>query len=77
MYPELRTNFRFLHVLVGRIDSAGGLGVFVRDPGSHDDRAVSMIRGLFDGQVQALSTDVGTLQVRTRGLDVRPDWTSW
>ena len=38
-FGDLRTVSRFVHTLVGRIDSVGGLGVFLLDPASHDERA--------------------------------------
>ncbi len=78
MYSEVRTVFRFLHTVVGRIGSAGGLGVFVLDPGSHEDRSVNMIGQLFDVRIEARTTDDGTRQLRSRGLSEGPTgWTDY
>jgi len=52
MYSDLETVFRFLHVFTGRIRSVGGLGLFVIDPGMHDQKDLSTLRQLFDGTVR-------------------------
>ncbi|ELZ98990.1 hypothetical protein C440_01500 [Haloferax mucosum ATCC BAA-1512] len=49
MYADLQTVFRFLHVFTGRIQSVGGLGLFVIDAEAHDDRTMNTIKQLFDG----------------------------
>ncbi|AFK19209.1 recombinase RecA [Haloferax mediterranei ATCC 33500] len=49
MYADLQTVFRFLHVFTGRIQSVGGLGLFVIDADAHDDRTMNTIKQLFDG----------------------------
>jgi KaiC/GvpD/RAD55 family RecA-like ATPase len=51
MYVELRTLFRFAQTLAARIESAGGLGVFVIDPESHDTRTVSTLSQVVDGRI--------------------------
>ena len=52
MYAELETVFRFLHVLTGRVDSIGGVGVFTIDPTTHDESTVNTLKQLFDGMIE-------------------------
>lgn len=51
-YADLRTGFRFLHLLTGRVRSAGGTAHYHLDPTAHDRRTVDTLRGLFDGVVE-------------------------
>ncbi|WP_331232523.1 RAD55 family ATPase [Natronorarus salvus] len=51
MYAELGTVFRFVHVLTGRLQSAGALGLCVIDSTTHDDRTMNTLKQLFDGVV--------------------------
>lgn len=52
MYAELETVFRFLHVLTGRVDSIGGIGVFAIDPTTHEESTVNTLKQLFDGMIE-------------------------
>jgi hypothetical protein len=47
-FAELKRVFRFVHVLLGRIDSANAVGYFHLDPAAHDDQTLATLRGLFD-----------------------------
>lgn len=47
-YADLQRAFRFLHVLVDRIERVGATGVFHMDPAAHDDRELATLRTLFD-----------------------------
>ncbi len=51
MYAELQTVFRFVHVLTGRLQSAGALGLCAIDSTAHDDRTMNTLKQLFDGVV--------------------------
>ncbi len=51
MYAELGTVFRFVHVLTGRLQSAGALGLCVIDSTTHDDRTMNTLKQLFDGVI--------------------------
>lgn len=57
MYAELETVFRFLHVLSGRVDSIGALGLFALDPTTHDDSTVNTLKQLFDGLIEVKLND--------------------
>ncbi len=52
VYSELQTVFRFLHVFTGRVQNAGGLGLYLMDPSAHDDQTLNTIKGLFDGVIE-------------------------
>lgn len=52
MYAELETVFRFLHVLSGRVDSIGALGLFALDPTTHEESTVNTLKQLFDGLIE-------------------------
>ena len=73
MYSDLETVFRFLHVFTGRVRSIEGFGLFVIDPGMHDDKDYSTLRQLFDATVE-FDQDDGN-RVRVSGLTEEPtDW---
>ncbi|MFP4187871.1 MAG: RAD55 family ATPase [Halobacteriales archaeon] len=71
MYSNLETVFRFLHVFTGRVRSVEGLGIFLIDPGMHDEKEFSTLQQLFNATVEF---DDG--RVRVDGLTDEPtDWT--
>jgi hypothetical protein len=45
---ELKRVFRFLHVLVNRVESTGATAHYHLDPSAHDDRTVATLTSLFD-----------------------------
>lgn len=47
-FADLKRSFRFIHVLTGRVSSAGAVGYFHLDPGAHDEQTLATVRGLFD-----------------------------
>jgi len=50
LYADVRPVFRFLHVLTNRVSATDGLGVFLLDAGTHDDRVAGAITTLFDAR---------------------------
>jgi len=73
-FGDLRTVSRFVHTLVGRIDSVDGLGVFLIDPQSHDDRAIRTLSQFCDGRIDVRETD-GVPELKASGLPNQP--TGW
>lgn len=63
-YADLRSVYRFVHVLTGRIREAGGVGHYHLDPTAHDEQTVNTLLGLFDAVVEP--DERGTWQVRRR-----------
>jgi KaiC/GvpD/RAD55 family RecA-like ATPase len=67
LYTEFDRMARFLHVFSGRIDRAGGLGIFVINPGTIEDSQFDQLKTLFDGLVELREED-DRREVRVRGI---------
>jgi len=67
LYTEFDRLARFLHVLSGRIDRAGGIGLFVINPGTIDAAQFDQLKTLFDGLVELRERDERR-EIRIRGL---------
>ncbi|MEF8815127.1 MAG: ATPase domain-containing protein [Halovenus sp.] len=52
VYSDLQTVFRFMHVLTGRIEDAGAVGVHIVDSTAHDAETRNTLKQLFDGIVE-------------------------
>lgn len=72
MYAEFRTVSRFVHTVCGRISATDGLGVFLIDPSTQDERVVSTITQLCDGRVDVRGREDGGGELRVRGLEDQP-----
>ena len=68
MYTEFRRLFRFLHVITGRIESSGFVGVFAVDTSALDGRESNMLLQLFDSVVETRDSEGGA-EFRVRGSD--------
>lgn len=78
MFVDLRKLFRFLQTLSGRIESAGGLGVFAIDPTTHDTKTINTLSQVTDGRIQVRESEDGASELRVRGLPRQPnDWQSF
>jgi len=51
-YADLRSVYRFLHVLTGRVRVIDGVAHYHLDPAAHDERTVNVLLGLFDAAVE-------------------------
>ncbi len=70
---DVRSVFRFLHTVTGRVRSADGLCVCAIDPAGHDDRTVSSVAQAFDGRIELRADeDDEEPAVRIEGLDGQP-----
>jgi hypothetical protein len=47
-YVDLKRTFRFLHVMVNRVKSAGAIGHYHMDPDAHDEQTVTTLASVFD-----------------------------
>lgn len=75
MYTEFQTVSRFVHTVAGRIAATDGLGVFLIDPATQDERVVNTITQLCDGRVDVRERGDGTREMRVRGLADQPrEW---
>jgi hypothetical protein len=74
MYVDLRTLFQFVQTLTGRIDSAGGLGVFTIDPTTHETKTVNTLHQAADGLIEVRETEgEADGELRIRGLPDQPE----
>lgn len=77
MFADLRRVYQFVHVLTGRIETAGFRGVFTLDSTKADADTLGMLKQLFDVFVETRETDEG-LELRVRGEDIGPrEWTPY
>ncbi len=74
MYSPLQVIFRFIHLLNGRIQAAGGLSIGVVDEGMHDEKAMASLRQLYRATLELREAD-SYCCVRAVGLTPRP--TPW
>lgn len=74
MYSNLQTVFRFLHVFVGRIKSAGALGIYMIEEGMHDEQTIVTLKQLVDGAIEIKSQE-DAFFMRCVGVTPRP--TKW
>ena len=78
LYAEdVRSVFRFVHTVAGRVRSADGLCVCALDPDTQDERTVSSVTHVFDGKIELRRGEDGA-QIRVRGLPNQPEgWLSY
>jgi KaiC/GvpD/RAD55 family RecA-like ATPase len=74
MYSSLQVIFRFLHLLNGRLQAAGGLSIGVVDEGMHDEKTMASLRQLYRAVLELKEAD-NACRVRAVGLGSRP--TPW
>ena len=74
MYSSLPVIFRFVHLLNGRIQTAGGLSVGVADEGMHDQKTMASLRQLYRAALE-IKEGENACYVRAAGLTPRP--TPW
>jgi hypothetical protein len=61
---DLERVFRFLHIQIGRLSSAGANAHFHLDPRAHDDQTVDTIRPLFDTVLDVDDDGTWTISVQ-------------
>jgi hypothetical protein len=66
-FSDLRTVSRFVHTLAGRIGNTGGVGLFLIDPGMHDERTIRTVGQFCDGRIEVREGADGP-ELRTRGI---------
>ena len=76
LYSDVETVFRFLHVLRGRIDEVGAIGLFTIDPTTHKEETVNTVKQVFDGAIEIRDAEAGR-EMRIVGLPNTPEgWIS-
>lgn len=58
-YADDRPAYRFLHAFSNRVESVGGVGLYVVNPDAHDPRDLARVKDRFDGAVRVETTEDG------------------
>lgn len=77
---DFRNVYRFINSVSGRIETAGGLGVFALDPQTQEERTIGSLQQAFDGRIEIRATEGESdrHELRTRGLQNQPtEWTEF
>ncbi|MEF8800097.1 MAG: recombinase RecA [Halolamina sp.] len=73
-FGDLKTVSRFVHTLIGRIDSVDGIGMLLIDPAIHDEQTIRTLSQFCAGRVEVREGDEGP-ELRVRGLPDQPrEW---
>lgn len=75
-FGDVQRTSRFVHTLAGRNASIGGLGAFLLDPETQDERTVRTIAHFCDGRIQVRDGDDGP-ELRVRGVPGPREWTGF
>ena len=51
-YTDMKTIFRFVHVLVEKLQRVDAIAHFHMDPAAHDERELNMLKSVFDAVVE-------------------------
>jgi hypothetical protein len=71
---DVKTVFRFTHILTGRLSGFDGLGIVTLDDG-HDQQTMNTLRQLFDGVVETRH-GVDSRECRVVGVaETATEWT--
>jgi len=65
-YNSLETVFRFIHVCIGRVEAAGGVGLYTVDTTAHDTQSLTTLRQLFDGHITVPEAATDAVDVTMR-----------
>jgi KaiC/GvpD/RAD55 family RecA-like ATPase len=78
-FGDVRRTSRFVHTLAGRNASIGGLGVFLLDPETQDERTVRTIAHFCDGRIQVRRAEEGEAgaELRVQGIPGPREWTAF
>lgn len=76
-FGDVQRTSRFVHTLAGRNASIGGLGVFLLDPETQDERVVRTIAHFCDGRIQVREAEDGEggSELRVQGVPGPREWT--
>lgn len=76
MYSDVKTIFRFLHTFSGRIKSVNGIGMYVLEAGSHEEKTIKTLKQLMDSSLETKDED-GSNKIRLQGRSLNFDWKSY
>ncbi|MFC7214442.1 helix-turn-helix transcriptional regulator [Saliphagus sp. GCM10025334] len=58
-YIDFDTAFRYLHILIHRVQAAGAIGYYQMDPTIHDEETINTLSVLFDVVAEVSQTETG------------------
>lgn len=74
MYRKLDVLYQFLHVIASKVKKSDGIGFYLINSGSFDEKTISMIEQLMDGVIE-VKTEGNSSLLRMRGIEgVAPGW---
>jgi len=74
MYRKLDILYQFLHVIATKVKKSDGIGFYLINSGSFDEKTISMIEQLMDGVFEVRMEGADSL-LRMRGIDgIAPEW---
>ncbi len=78
MYSRLEVAYRFLHVITNRVKKLEGIGVYILNNESFDDKTLSTIKQLMNMIIEVKSVDVGmSMQWYFRIVGINGTTTQW
>ncbi|PTD94839.1 recombinase RecA [archaeon SCG-AAA382B04] len=76
MYSNVKTIFRFLHTFSGRMKSIDGVGLYVLEEGSHEEKTIKTLKQLMDASLRTEDTENGK-QIKYDGKQFKFDWKNY
>ncbi len=76
MYSDVKTIFRFLHTFSGRIKSIDGVGLYVLEAGSHEDKTIKTLKQLMDASLETKENN-GNRKIRLQSREANFDWENY
>ncbi|UTF53981.1 helix-turn-helix transcriptional regulator [Natronosalvus rutilus] len=72
-YIDFDTAFRYLHILIHRVQAAGAIGYYQMDPTIHDEETINTLSVLFDVVAEVSQTETGEDEWTLVGSKSRAD----
>ena len=74
MYRKLEVLYQFLHVLTSKVKKIDGLGFYILNNESFDEKTISLVKQLMTGVIE-VKIEQGTNYLRIMGIEgVSPEW---
>jgi len=74
MYRKMEVLYQFLHVLTSKLKKIDGVGFYLLNNESFDDKTISLVKQLMNGVIE-VKADQGAHYLRIQGMTgVTPDW---
>ncbi|BBL68862.1 RAD55 family ATPase [Methanoculleus chikugoensis] len=78
MYAQLEVTYRFLHVITNRVKKLEGIGIYILNSESFDERTISTIKQLMNTVIEVRAEDGGgAVEREFRIIGIRGRTTPW